>query len=344
MNVNQKTLGLFLSCLFLTAAPAVFVYASQTGESAEQAPSPAPKQSSEELQQLVAPIALYPDALVSQILAGSTSPTEIVEADRWMQEHSDLKGQDLADEVDKQAWDPGVKALTQFPSVLANMDKNLSWTSALGDAYVNQPDDVMNAVQVMRARAEQAGNLQSNDQVTVATQGQSIVIEPVDPEVIYVPAYDPWLVYGPPVVMWPGWYAYPELYIAGPGISFGRGFHVGFFAGFGWGWHNWGLDWGRRTVIFNHNTYFSHSPTFIHRGGFERGHPDFNHGGFRGGFERAPAPHGFAAPHAAPGLHSGAFGGFNHGGVVHNYSFRGHSSFGGGFHGGGFHDGGGGHR
>jgi len=142
--------------------------------------------------------------------------------------------------------------------------------------------------------------------------------------------------------MWPSWYAYPGLYIAGPGISFGLGFHVGFFAGLGWGWRNWGLDWGHRAVIFNHNTYISHSPTFIHRGGSERGSPQFNHGASRG-FDRAPAPHGFAAPHAAPGLHSGAFGGFDHGGFVHNYSFRGHSSFGGGFHGGGFH-GGGGHR
>lgn len=289
---------------------------------------------------MVAPIALYPDALVSQILAGSTYPTEIVEADRWMQEHSDLKGQDLANEIDNQPWDPSVKALTQFPSVLANMDKNLSWTSALGDAYVNQPDDVMNAVQVMRSRAQQAGNLKGNDQVSVKTQGHTIVIEPTDPEVIYVPAYDPWIVFGAPVVAWPGWYPYPGLYIGGPGISFGLGFHVGFFAGFGWGWHNWGLDWGHRTVIFNHGAYFSHSPTFIHRGGFE--HEDFNHGGFRG-FDRAPGPHGFAAPHAAPGLHSGAFGGFDHGGVVHNYSSRGHSSFGGGFHGGGFHSGGG-HR
>ena len=117
------------------------------GQSDEQSPAPAVQQSPQELQQLVAPIALYPDALVAQVLAASTYPTEIVEADRWMQSHSDLKGETLAAEVDKQPWDPSVKALTQFPSVLENMDKNLSWTSSLGDAYANQQQDVMDAVQ-----------------------------------------------------------------------------------------------------------------------------------------------------------------------------------------------------
>src|SRR6266404_4987201 len=107
----------------------------------------------EALQQLVAPIALYPDALVAQILAASTYPTQIVEANRWLQQHSDLQGDKLAKEVDKQDWDPSVKALTPFSSVLANLDTNLSWTSALGDAYYNQEQDVLDAVQVLRARA-----------------------------------------------------------------------------------------------------------------------------------------------------------------------------------------------
>src|SRR5205807_6365355 len=137
-----------------------------------------------------------PDALVAQILAASTYPTEIVEADRWMQEHSDLKGQQLGEEVDKQPWDPSVKALTQFPSVLANLDKNLSWTSSLGDAYVNQQQAVMDAVQRMRRRAQQAGNLKSTPQETVSTQASTIVIQPPDPNVVYLPSYDPWVVYG----------------------------------------------------------------------------------------------------------------------------------------------------
>src|SRR6202048_456447 len=260
MKIVQNSLVLVLSsALLFAAAPGGIAYAQQ----AEQPAAPVANQSPQELQQLVAPIALYPDALVSQILAGATYPTEIVEADRWMQQHSNLKGNGVANEVDKQAWDPSVKALTQFPSVLANMDKHLPWTSSLGEAYVNQPQEVMDAVQVMRVRAEQAGNLKSNKDVKVVTQGQTVVIEPADPQVVYVPAYDPWLVYGAPVVMWPGWYAYPGLYVAGPAISFGFGFHVGLFAGFGWGWHNWGCDWAHRTVIYNHTTYISHSATFI---------------------------------------------------------------------------------
>jgi hypothetical protein len=97
--------------------------------------------------------------LVAQILAVAAYPAEVVEVDRWMQQHTDLKGKKLVDEVNKQSWDPSVKALAQFPSVLANMDKNLSWTSSLGDAYVNQSQDVMDAVQVMRGRAQGAGNL-----------------------------------------------------------------------------------------------------------------------------------------------------------------------------------------
>jgi hypothetical protein len=108
--------------------------------------------------QLVAPIALYPDALVAQILAAATYPEQIVEAERWMQQHGGLKGQQLAQEVDRQTWDPSVKALTAFPAVLANMDKNLSWTSSLGDAYVNHEPDVMSTIQDMRGRAQAAGS------------------------------------------------------------------------------------------------------------------------------------------------------------------------------------------
>lgn len=118
-----------------------------------------PQQPTEALEQLVAPIALYPDALVAQVLAAAASPTQIVEADRWLQQHADLKGDALAKAVDAQSWDPGVKALTQFPGLLGMMDKNLSWTSSLGEAYVNGPQNVLDAVQVMRQRAQQAGNL-----------------------------------------------------------------------------------------------------------------------------------------------------------------------------------------
>jgi hypothetical protein len=300
------------------------------------------------LDQLVAPIALYPDPLVAQILAASAEPAEIVEADRWMQQHADLMGGSLAEEVDKQPWDPSVKALTPFPAVLANMDKNLSWTSALGDAYVNQQEDVLKAVQAMRQRAQQAGHLQGTAQETVTTEGQTIAIDPEDPDMVYVPEYDPWLVYGDPVAAYPDWYPYPGLFLGGFGVGFGLGIGIGLFAGFGWGWHAWGADWHNHRLTFNHEGYVARGRTF---GRGDIGRADF--GG--GGILRGNAVHGFAAPHSQAAIHSGAFSGFDRGGMARSYSFRGQSSFGGGhsfaggfhsggFHGGGFHGGGGGHR
>jgi len=297
--------------------------------------------SPQEIQQLVAPIALYPDALVAQVLAASTYPTEVVEADRWMQSHSNLKDEELAKAVDQQPWDPSVKALTQFPSVLKNMDKNLSWTSSLGDAYANQQQDVTDAVQLMRQRARDAGNLNSNQDEKVTSQDGTIAIEPVNPDLVYVPAYDPWLVYGDPIFAYPGWYPVPGIFFGGPSISYGFGFGVGFFGGFGWGWHHWGYDWHGRSAIYNHDRYVSHSRTFINRNNFGRdnlnhggfNHNNINHGNaFQGGGRTPFRPE--------PGMHSGAFSGFDHGGTVRGFSARGRSSVGGGFHGGGFHGGG----
>lgn len=235
----------------------------------------------EALQQLVAPIALYPDALVAQILAASTYPTEIVEADRWLKDHSSVKDDKLAKEVDKQSWDPSVKALTPFPSVLANLDTNLSWTSSLGDAYFNQQQDVLDAIQVLRSRAKDAGNLQSNQQQIVTNQGPTIIIEPANPDVAYLPAYDPWLVYGAPIGIYPG-YLY-DSWVGGPYVSFGLGIGIGggFWDGFGWGWNSWGFDWRRHNVIFNHHNYVSNSRIFFHRA-------PGSEGGFRGGQGRSP--------------------------------------------------------
>src|SRR3954470_19492148 len=171
------------SYLLSTTMPAGF--ADQGAEPTSQTPVQAAQQTPEQLQQLVAPIALYPDALVAQVLAASTYPDEIVEADRWLQQNPNLKGEQLGQEVDKQPWDPSVKALTEFPSVLANMDKNLSWTSSLGDAYVNQQQDVMNAVQAMRRRAQKAGNLTTTSYQRIVQEGNTIAIEPADPQVVY---------------------------------------------------------------------------------------------------------------------------------------------------------------
>ena len=248
----------------------------QQGQDQSQGQSNYTQQTPEQLQQLVAPIALYPDSLVAQILAATTFPAEVVEADRWVQAHSDLKGDDLAKAVDQEPWDPSVKALTAFPTVLGNMDKNISWTSSLGDAYYNQQQDVMDAIQAMRQKAQTAGNLKSTDQQTVQTQGTTIVIQPANPQIVYVPAYNPWIVYGPPIVAWPGWYPYPGIWWGGPGFYWGAGFGIGWFGGYGWGWNSWGFNWHNRVVVYNHNTYYSHSRTFYNRNVY------YNHGGDRG--------------------------------------------------------------
>jgi uncharacterized membrane protein YgcG len=306
--------------------------AYDSGESYETPAAQAAPLPSLELEQLVAPIALYPDALVAQVLAAATYPDEIADAASWMQQNPGLKGQQLADAVNIQSWDPSVKALAQFPSVLTNMNQNLSWTSALGEAYMNQPGQVMDTVQVLRRRAQAAGHLGSSSQQTVTTQGQTIVIQPANPAVVYVPAYDPWLVYGIPVSAYPGWVDLPGLYYAGPGIYWGLGFDVGLFAGFGWGWHHWGFDWRHRALIHDHAPWHSQGRAFGHFGGHG---PPFEHGGEHFA-HAAPMSHG-----PGPGSHPGAFSGFNHGGMAHGFSGRGHASLG-GFHGGGFHAGGGG--
>src|SRR3984893_11195073 len=180
-------------CLLLTSIPNAF--ADQVTTPASQPAPQAVQQSPEQLRQLLAPIALYPDPLVGQILAAATYPAELVEADTWMQQHQGLTGDALAKEVDQQSWDPSVKALTQFPAVLANMSQNLAWTSELGDAHLNQQQDLTQAIQVMRQRAKQAGNLKTTPQEKVSTKGQTVIIEPSAPDIVYVPEYDPWLVY-----------------------------------------------------------------------------------------------------------------------------------------------------
>jgi uncharacterized membrane protein YgcG len=319
----------------------------------QNAPPPYAQKTPEELQELVAPIALYPDSLVAQILAASTFPEQVVEADRWVQAHPDLKGDALAKAVDQMPWDPSVKALCAFPSVLGNMDKNISWTSSVGDAYYNQQQDVMNAIQFMRKKAQQAGNLKSTPQQNVTTDPYGDVdIEPANPEVVYVPAYDPWLVYGYPLAPWPGWYPYPGIWFGGPYLSFGIGFGIGWLGGWGWGWGNWGFDWYHHYPLFDHARYFSASRTFYNRDNFYRGGGRFR--GANGVFNRPGgvarpfegdrgAARGFAAPRGESGMHSGAFSHYDHGGESRTYSSRGAQSFGGGFHGGGggFHGGGG---
>jgi len=304
----------------------------------------------QQLQRLVAPIALYPDSLVAQILAASTFPSQIEEAENWTKSHQGLSPQDLGAQVDQQSWDPSVKALVQFPSVLANLASNLGWTSELGDAYYNQQQDVMNAAQFMRKDAQRAGNLKSSRQETVKNDNGQVEIEPADPEVVYIPAYDPWLVYGYPITPWPYWVGVPGVWWSGPGLYFGVGFPVAPFFGFGWGWHAWGFDWYRHELWYRHAPYYSRGHDFYDRRGFYGGRGDFGRAGsYRGGDARGSEFRGHDAPRGSSGVHSGAFSDYNHGGESRGFSARGQSSMGGGFHGGGFggggfHGGGGGGR
>lgn len=223
-----------------------------------------------QLDQLVAPVALYPDALVAQILAASTYASQIVEANRFIQRNAGLPPQEMARVVDTQPWDPSVKSLTAFPLVLANLDKNLSWTSQLGNAYYNQPQDVMGAIQAMRQRAYAAGNLKATPQETVVYQPGGILIAPVNPAVYYVPVYNPWMVYGAPVPMYPTYYGvaapYPGSVAVSAMVGFTAGIVVGAFAPYGWGCSYWAPNWYAHTVVFHNATYISRSVTVVNRG------------------------------------------------------------------------------
>ena len=334
-------------------------------QDAQAAPAPAyTQQSPEQIQQLVAPIALYPDSLVAQILAASTFPEQVVEADRWVQAHPDLKGADLGTAVDQQPWDPSVKALAAFPAVLGNMDKNLSWTSSLGDAYYNQQSDVMAAVQVMRRRAQEAGNLKTTPQQTVTTQDSNIDIEPASSDEVYIPAYNPWGVYGGPVMAWPGWYPYPGIWYGGPYLNFGLGFGIGWYGGFGWGWNHWGFNWRGGYGLYGGGRYYSRSNTFYNRGSYYRGggargvanNVQRGATGGRGGANarsgafngNRQAARGYAAPRGQSGVRSGAFSGYKGGGQARSSASRGSASMGAGASrgggGGASHGGGGGRR
>jgi hypothetical protein len=213
----------------------------------------APILRAEQLDQLLAPIALYPDALLAQILMAATYPLEIVKANRWLQDprHAALSSDQLAAALEDATWDPSIKALVIFPQILMMMDGNLDWTEELGAAFVGQQADVMDAVQRLRQQAAAAGTLWSNEQQRVTEEGQGIVIEPANPGYIYPPLYNPALVYGP----WPS-PEYPPLDIEPPDYNadFAVPFGIGFGAGFAvvkklWPWR--AFDWGQRRIRLN---------------------------------------------------------------------------------------------
>jgi Protein of unknown function (DUF3300) len=289
--MEKKMIKTFMKRVLSAVLAFLLVFTALPLEAAGQQPAPAVSTgssvqgaplSADQLQQLVAPVALYPDALVAQILGAATFPDQIAAASDWLQQNKSLTGTPLMQAVDKQQWDPSVKALTQFPSVLDNMAKNLSWTSSLGEAYHSQAADVMTAVQVLRGKAKAAGNLKSGSQITVVQQSpQVIVIQPTNPQVIYVPTYNPTVVYGAPVAT-PGYSTAAVVTTAV--VAFGIGIAVGAAMNNSWGYSYWNCNWHGGTVVYHSSGYYGNSAW---------------HGGYYGSSASAYGPYGSA--HASAG-------------------------------------------
>jgi hypothetical protein len=298
-NFAQRLLAVVLSSLLIVFAQ---------GDLYAQAPPPnyAPLEAPE-LNQLVAPIALYPDALVAQILTASTYPDQVQQADGWVQQNGGMPPDQLGAAANGMPWDPSVKALTAFPSVLDYLTRNINWASALGNAYYNQPGDVMNAVQAMRAQAQEAGAFRSIEHQRVYDSGGQIMIEPTDANTVYVPYYDPWTVYGTPVPAYAGFYVPPPprgVTLAGAlAIGFGVGIGIGLFSHYGWGYHSWSPNWRGGVVVYNRTTYISRSTTVYNRGnfgGYNRGVYERSGPGVPRNF-RPPVTSRTAAFHPSPG-------------------------------------------
>ena len=274
-TITKQGLSAVLSLLLVFQVTAVDAVGQQP------APATYPGQgaplSAEDLQRLLAPIALYPDALVAQILGAATFPDQIAAAANWIQTNKALSGTTLMNAVDQQPWDPSVKAITQFPSVLDSLAKNLSWTSALGEAYHTQSSDVMFQVQVLRAKAQAAGNLKSGSQITVVQQSpQVIVIQPTNPQVVYVPVYNPTVVYGVTYVT-PGYSTAAVVTTAV--VAFGIGIAVGAAINNSWGYSYWNCNWHGGTVVYHSSGYYGNSAW---------------HGGYYGSSATAYGPNGVA--------------------------------------------------
>ncbi|MGA3318100.1 MAG: DUF3300 domain-containing protein [Candidatus Korobacteraceae bacterium] len=233
---------------------------SPAGSTAPNYPGQGVPATADELQSVVAPIALYPDALVAQILSAATFPDQVAIANYWVQQNKTLTGNALATAVDKQTWDPSVKALTQFPSVLNNMAQNLAWTSQLGEDYHNQQAELMTAIQTLRAKAKAAGNLKSGSQITVVQQSpQTIVIQPTNPQIVYVPQYNPTVIYGTPYVV-PA-YSTGDM-VAASVLSFGAGMAVGAMMSggcCGWGYSSWNCNWYGGAAVYHGGAYYGNS-------------------------------------------------------------------------------------
>ncbi len=251
-----------IACLALSLDAPIVALAQQQAEPAvvttTTTTEETPKMPAEQLESLVAPIALYPDQLLAQTLAASTYPLEIIQLQQWMGKNKSLTGKALADAVAKQPWDPSVQGLVQVPDILQRMAENVQWTTDLGNAFLAQQSDVMAAVQRMRAKAQGTGNLKTSEQSVVQTEtvssGQQVIkIEQANPEVVYVPSYDSTVVYGAAPAAYPYYpYTYPG-YVPGTALAWGAGIALGAAAWGAWG-GNWGnCDWNGGNVNINNN-------------------------------------------------------------------------------------------
>jgi hypothetical protein len=274
LNRTGQSLTVVL-CVLMLASGDTASYASATRQQDAQADQTAPKIPNDQLDSLVAPIALYPDPLLAQVLAASTYPLEIVQLQQWLQKHPDLKGQALTDAVQKEDWDPSVQAMSAFPDLVKQLFDGIKWTTDLGNAFLAQQSDVMDAVQRMRKKAQDAGNLKSTEQQKVETKVVEtktvVVIQQANPQVVYVPSYNPVVVYGPPIYPYPPiYYPPPSYYAAGVAIAFGVGLAVGSYYRGGWGYN---CGWGRSNVNINiNNNYVSHyNKNNINRGNINTG-------------------------------------------------------------------------
>lgn len=310
---TKQCLAYMLAVLMVLATSGDSISVAQTQEPASGTSSytgqGAPL-SNQELQSLVAPIALYPDALVAQVLNAATFPDQVAVANYWLSQNKNLTGNALMQAVNGQSWDPSVKALTQFPSVLNNLAQNLSWTSQLGEAYHNQQSQVMAAIQALRTQAKNAGNLETTPQQTVTTQSQNgqqvIVIQPTNPQVVYVPQYNPTVVYGTPYTV-PG-YSTADMVTTGL-LSFGAGMAIGALASgcCGWGYPSWSCNW------YGGGAYYHGAPYY--------GNPAW-HGGYYGGYNNY-GYHPYNNGYNANGYHPNSYnGGYNANGYHPNNSYN----------------------
>jgi hypothetical protein len=308
-------------------APAPGQYPNQP-YAPQAAQQPAPQQpplTPDQLEQLVAPIALYPDALLAQILTASTYPDQVAAAGQWLQSMGNASPDQIAAGANSQAWDPSVQGLTAVPRVLDMMNQNQEWTGQLGDAYFNQPQDVMQTVQVLRQRAQQAGTLQNTPQQTVTQDQGAIVLAPPSPQVVYVPTYNPWSVFGPPIVPYPGF-----TIVGAPGFTVGVGaplfwgpaIAIGAFSRMPFGFASWSMGWPMHGVFFRRSPYFTNS-RMVADWGFPRGGPRAFAGWNRGGFRATGVRPAFGRAPVARGR-GGTFnrgGSFNRGGNVNRGGF-----------------------